>query len=427
VKEKKPPSMVVTPADIAKVTRVPKALGNAKGADARDARRAAKRTGEGDAEPTEEERAEWRDFFDPKKTTIREALAFFEITTDANAQEATDDRGTDRVQMELRPKQAYLLDLIENKFWREEKRAARIMLLKSRRYGVTTFVTLLGLERILRNPGFNVALIAQDDDTAREMFDSLREWLQQIPAWALVEVGIEIAKERDNSVILRHGDGQRSRFRVATAKRRALGRGLRNSMLIITEFPHWPATAKADLSSLLRTCKNRRGNLVIFEATAKGFEEFHSRCKAAWEGKSSYRFVFIGSHENPDNFRAFKDDAERKNIIDTMGRMEVFGGESERTLFHRIKRLAGWTEEKALQYLNWRRFTVYDEFGGSVSVLRREEPCSKEDAFEGTGYPVFDKSKLDAWLPYAEAREETGKKGRLRLTADGVEFVADAR
>lgn len=371
-----------------------------------------------------EAQALWRNFFDNEKCSIEEALGHFLIDVDPNPDDPDQDEGVPYELFELRPRQSETLEWIENYFWKLKKRAARIICLKSRRYGMSTFYMLLGLERILRVAGYQVLLIAQDDASARKHFQRLRDVFAQIPKWILKERGIEVVKDTDSQLVLRHGGFKTSEFHVAPAKRNALGRGARYNMIIVTEFPHYPKAAKADLSGILAACRNVPGNIVVFEATAKGYEAFHRRYMRAKKHRSDYRAQFIAAFEHPGNRKAFATPEDEDAFIKTIGTLPEFGIEDELVLFRRLTVDMRWTAHDAAEHLNWRRTEITDACEGLVDVYHRENPNTDNEAFQGTGLPMFRKEILEAWRSYAEAREGTGKVGGLSTR---MGFIPDPR
>lgn len=382
-----------------------------------------------DEPPDDPEACElWRSFFDLAKTSIEEALGYFQIDVDPDPdEEDLDDVEVKYEPFELRERQREALQWVTGYFWKLKNRAARIICLKCRRYGVSTFWKLFGLERILRVPGYQALLIAQDDASALKQFQTLRDTFQQIPKWILKERGIEVVKDTDNRLVLRHEGHKSSEFHVAPAKRNAIGRGARYNLIIVTEFPHYPKSAKGDLSGVLAACRNVRGNAIIFEATAKGFEQFYQRYKRAEKRRSDYRAQFIAAFEHPGNRKRFKTVAEEEAFIKSIGTLQEFGPEDELVLFRRLTVDLKWTPHDAAEHLSWRRTEISDVCEGVLDYYHRENPNTPEEAFQGTGLPLFRKEILEAWRPLAEKREQEAERGRLTQRSERVTFDNDSR
>lgn len=375
-----------------------------------------------------ETEAVWTDWWNTKKTSITDAMSVFRIVTDEDVDDDSPEDSVPDVPFIMRPRQAEALDTIERYFWGLKQRAARIICLKSRRYGMTTFFLLLGLERILRVPGYQVLLVAQDDSMARYHFQRLRDTFEQIPTAVLKAHGVVVVKSTDQQIVLRHGESKTSSFTVAPAKRNALGRGAQYHMLILTEYPAWPRAAKQDLSGILRACRNMRGNIICFESTARGYDDFQRRYNRAVKRRSDYRGMFIASYEHPLNRKPFESEEAEAAFIKSIGTEPEYGAEDEIVLFRKLTVDLRWPFSQAAEFLNWRRSTLVDDCEGSIDALHREEPNTAEEAFSGTGIPIFKKEIVEAWRPAAEAREAAAERGNL-LFFGGLrrEFIKDLR
>ena len=367
---------------------------------------------------------DYEEYFNPSLTSIEKFIGLFEIDTDRPDE---DGDGVQRVPFVPRKLQRRLLRYITRVCWKKKKRAARVMNLKGRRYGMTTFFIIFGLERILRVEDYNVLLVAQDDVMAKVHFARVRSLFRQIPEWVLAALDITVLKDTDNEITLRHGQYKQSSFRVAPAKRNALGRGDRVNMLLLTEYPQWPNSAKGDLTGLLRTCNRARGNVTVFESTARGHEEFYERCKKAWEKKSDYHFFFIPAFEHPDAHLAFESPEAMDAFERTIGVNDEYGGEEETELHRFLLRERGWKREKVLTHLNNRRSVLMSEYGGHLPYYHREEPNTPKEAFEGTGRPVFDLIRLNAWRKVAEKQERKARVGEFRRREGKVVFEEKRR
>ena len=355
-----------------------------------------------------DDKAFFKSLWDRKKTPIEAFISFFDIKTE----ESEDDEPA-YVRFILRALQAELLKGVLAAW--AAGMAALYLILKGRRYGMSIFLIALGLERFVRVPGYEVMLIAQDDVMAEYHFGKLRELFDQIPDGVLDYLGITVLKGTTHEIRLRHKNGRISHFWVAPAKRRALGRGGGVNLLICTEYPSWPAAAKQDLTGVLRSVKKTRGNAVFFESTAMGREAFWRRCKNAREGKSNYTFFFVPSFAHPLAFKNFKNDALRDDFEQRLGMDEMFGTTEELVLLRRLIEDEKWKKDKALRHLHHRRAVIMDDCEGVLSVYHREEPTTPEEAFEGTGRPVFNGAYLNAWEPHAEKKEDASWRGNLRV------------
>lgn len=148
------------------------------------------------------------------------------------------------------------------------------LILKARQLGVTTFFSLLFLDTCLYNDNIHAAIIADNKDTAKEIFrDKVKFAYDNIP---------ECFKQhapafRDNVNELRFGNG--SVFRVGTGLR-----GGTLQLLHITEFAKIcvenPTKAAEIMSGALNTLQS--GQFATIESTARGRDgDFYDMCKGS--------------------------------------------------------------------------------------------------------------------------------------------------
>lgn len=375
------------------------------------------------AAPSAAAREAWRRWFNPGETPIEEALEVFRI----DMEESENVGGVHRVKhgpFILRERQREALDIIQNYFWRKKKMAAQLVCLKCRRYGMSRLFVLLGLLQVLRIPGFQAMLVAQDDKMARKHFQVLRDTFCQIPPWVLAEMKIEVVKDTDNEIILRHAGFNTSEFCVAPAKRNALGRGARMNMLLLTELPQWPASAKRDLTGVLGGFREETpGNILIYESTANGYDLFHDQFQLGKQKNSGFKSIFVGSHERPENRLAFESPEAEDEFIKTIGTLRQYGIEDELILFRRLTVDLKWTPGEAARFLHWRRRRILTKCRGVISFFKREEPTTEAEAFAGTGLPIFDKAILESWRDAAQEREDAAYRCRLVLRGDKIETI----
>ena len=175
------------------------------------------------------------------------------------------------------------------------------LILKARQLGVTTFFSILFLDTCLYNDNVHAAIIADNKNTAKEIFvDKVKFAYDHIP---------DCFKQhapafRDNVNELRFGNG--SVFRVVTGLR-----GGTLQLLHITEFAKIcvenPSKAAEIMSGALNTLQS--GQFACIESTARGRDgEFYDMCKKAvslQDSKKSlspldWKFWFFPWWKHPD-------------------------------------------------------------------------------------------------------------------------------
>lgn len=367
----------------------------------------------------------WRVLFDPAKTSIVDFLQVWNIRTDQGRGRTS---GVEYCRFVLKPKQRELIERSEAR-WRRG-RAARWRVPKSRGYGLSSVGTAwLGFERVLRVPGWEYTLIAQDNEAAEEHLDRLADFYSQIPDGVLGHLGIRQVKETRRGFVFLHPGGKKSRVTVKTARKRGLGRGGTNNAVHMTERPHWPDKAKEDLSGILGRCYDVAGNVVLDESTAMGHDEFEEDCLAAEQGRGGgYQLFFIPAHSKDANYLEETDDEVQR--LDPVGVEPRYGADEELRVLERVR--VHWVKERnadqetarrmARRFLAWRRNRIDGDLK-HVNVFHREEPTYLEEAFQGYGRLVFPADIMESHKPVAELAARTERRGILGWARGELTFA----
>lgn len=236
----------------------------------------------------------------------------------------------------------------------------RIIGLKGRKQGFSTYVSGRGVWRSTNARSFPVRTMTHKIDSTDTLFDIVKGFYDNLPPLVKPTASNKNAKELKF-------DKLDSGFKVFTAGGDGSGRG------DTARFFHWSEVAFSPNPEA-----NARGALQCVPPRAKGTEKwlestsdgpgnyFHRQCMDAIAGKSEYEFVFVPWYwqeeyraEVPDGFVLLSDEAE---LLAVYGGIQADGGE-------------GMT----LENIVWRRLTIA-ELGG-VEAFTREYPNSAEEAF----------------------------------------------
>ncbi len=315
----------------------------------------------------------------------------------------------------LRPKQWLILQRIFLAWMRGMPWKA--VILKTRRYGITTFFLLFALERVLRIWGWRGSTIAKGMGDGEVFASIFRQVLHQIPEWALPP---EVKKTK-REFVFRHDDFKESAFTVFTANQGGIGRGDRTNMLHPTEPPHYTSRAQDQYYGAQPSLGEFAGNLEPWESTAKGYDRmFHVQWESAHEiddpedeWKSDFERLFIACYEHPDFRRPFASDKAMEKFAASIGKEANFGGPLETFYFKNLlipyQRENPWGEprdedsvvRRALEQLHHARLLQIDKCRNSLDLRKQEYPFTPEEAFVSTGSPFFNLDIIRAWLPMA--------------------------
>lgn len=295
----------------------------------------------------------------------------------------------------------------------ERQRAAgipmRAIILKARKLGFSTWVQAKFMQRVTQR-AFQYALtVAHRKDAGRVLFDMAKLIYDRLPvdrelaallfgegtsvpapfsvrpAWL---GGTETARQSGGYMSL--GDRTRlieaSIYEVLTAGAKGGGRASTPWGVHGSEVAHWEDVEY--LTGLLNAVPMIPDTLVVLESTANGFNHFYETWDLAERGAEDpetgvvWTPLFYGWQANPFNTRPFVSDQQRDRFERTIGDPDG-GGDKEEVL---LVETFGVT----LEQLNWRRAILNGpECRGRVEWFHQEHPATPEQAFIGSGNPVF--------------------------------------
>ena len=299
----------------------------------------------------------------------------------------------------------------------------RLIILKARQLGFSTLTEGLIFHACATRKNVNALIVAHREDATANIFRMSKLFYDELPAPVKPMLRASNAQELvfENPSKLRSErearPGLRSRIRCATAGGRGIGRSDTLQCVHLSEYAFWPdgADGKAStLAGILQAVPSLPGTMVVIESTANGFEDFKERWDAAVAGENDFEPVFFAWFENPDYS------------------MTVVPG-TEWTPEERELRDAYRLTDGQLQ---WRRWCIANNCGGSLDMFRQEYPASPGEAFLHSGTGVFDNEQIVLRLerlPEPAGRgeftdgewteSETGAITLYELPEEGVPYV----
>lgn len=299
----------------------------------------------------------------------------------------------------------------------------RLIILKARQLGFSTLTEGLIFHACATRKNVNALIVAHREDATANLFRMSKLFYDELPAPVKPMLRASNAQELvfENPSKLRSErearPGLRSRIRCATAGGRGIGRSDTLQCVHLSEYAFWPdgADGKAStLAGILQAVPSLPGTMVVIESTANGFEDFKERWDAAVAGENDFEPVFFAWFENPDYS------------------MPVVPG-TEWTPEEREMRDAYRLTDEQLQ---WRRWCIANNCGGSLDMFRQEYPASPGEAFLHSGTGVFDNEQIVLRLerlPSPAGRgeftdgewteSETGAITLYELPEEGVPYV----
>lgn len=314
---------------------------------------------------------------------------------------------------------------------KSQKRLVRLVILKARREGVTTYFTGKFYHSETHNFNRYGYIITHEPDATDFVFDMVKRYYNNC-VW-------RPETKYNNKKILQfnnnNGTGLDSAIRVATAGKEDIGSAQLVHDLLLSELAKYPATTVSELlTSILQCVPDDPDTTVVMESTAKGIGgEFYDRF---WGARYRYE-VYLTPDGKPDFRCTINEDVDENNIYSSIFfpwfafqkyRMEVPKDFTRTTDEERLVKLHNLTDE----HLQWRRWAIQNKCGGKVDTFQQEYPANPTEAFLSSGRPVFDNDKVIALkqaAPKPKIRYEcmisTGqfipeKDGRLKVWREPI-------
>ena len=281
----------------------------------------------------------------------------------------------------------------------------RAIILKARKLGFSTWVQAKFMQRVSQRP-FQVALtVAHRQDAAATLYDMASVMYQRLPGD--VELGeliygepraapfsvkpqlVNVGESRSGARWMVLGDKQRkaeaSIYQTMTAGAKGGARSSTPSAIHASEVAH--IEDPDFLIGLFNSLPLIPDTIGVQESTAHGFNHFYDAWKKAVAGEETdsglWAPLFFGWQDNPFNRFPFASDQARDRFAKTIGDKAGNGDDDE-----------PWLVEQfgvSLEQLHWRRI-VRDGPEckyGDVEMFHQEHPATPEQAFIGSGRPVF--------------------------------------
>lgn len=257
----------------------------------------------------------------------------------------------------------------------------RLIILKARQLGFSTLTEGLIFHSCATRENVNALIVAHREDATANLFRMSKLFYDELPKPVKPMLRASNAQELvfENPSKLRSEreakPGLRSRIRCATAGGRGIGRSDTLQCVHLSEYAFWPdgADGKAStLAGILQAVPSMPGTMVVIESTANGFEDFKERWDAAVAGENDFEPVFFAWFENPEYA------------------MPVVPGTEWTPEERELRDTYRLTDEQ----LQWRRWCIANNCGGSLDMFRQEYPASPGEAFLHSGTGVFDNEQV---------------------------------
>ena len=283
-----------------------------------------------------------------------------------------------RIPFKLRPQQQELTERCKQHL--EAKRRLYVIFLKARRVGISTWASAIQLAHCASKPDSHAAIIAQQRETAAELFLQASGFAKDLRA---LNQAIDLKKNR---IIYPYDKGEDSDLRHYTAATVHGTRGLTFSSVHMTEAAFYPYDGA--YTAIINTLSKKDPETIcIIETTANGMEgpgeAYYEYWQAAEAGDNEFLPIFLPWYE----------DAEY--VADPEGAADAPRDDYEKYLMGGIKdHRTGKIIKLGKERIAWFRQTLYTSCEGSMDRWKSEYPSTPHEAFISTGSPAFSHEEI---------------------------------
>ena len=238
--------------------------------------------------------------------------------------------------LKLRPKSGSLAPFIFNPAQLElhcrieEQKAktgrVRVIILKARQLGISTYVSARFFHRCLFEPGLRTFILGHERRASTNLFEMVKRMYEHLPEDVRPATGTFNAE-----TLLFNND---SGYIVSVATLDGAGRSATAQLLHASEAAFWPDLDE-QVSSLFQVVPDVDGSEAIIETTANGYNDFHRLWRLAEAGGSEWLPVFLPWSSDPAYRKKVEDDFTI--TAEEMELKELYGLDDEQIVWRRVK------------------------------------------------------------------------------------------
>ena len=273
----------------------------------------------------------------------------------------------------------------------KEHNHVRMIVLKARRFGISTYVQGRYFRHAAMNMNKVVQITTHSKAATEVMFAMTRTMEQNLPIE--VKPQLKYSGRRDLPWGSEDG-GLNSSYSLSTVGGREV-RGSKIDYLHCSEVASWTAGGEDYLLGLLNCVVQGFDTEEVIESTAQGVGGvFHDMYWDAAEGNSGWESVFFPWYIYSHYRKPFNSEEEKEKFKSELGQDKRYGGESEQSLLGISCEYDVGDEVKKftldLENLHWRRQCIMTQCQNDLRKFHQEFPSNAREAFVTTGRGVFD-------------------------------------
>ena len=256
----------------------------------------------------------------------------------------------------------------------------RLIILKARQSWISTIIEAIIYAYTSQKTGINSMVVADELKKSNYLFDMQKLFHDKLDDH--LKPNLRHSNEKKIEF-----DKIHSQILIDTADKISLGRTLTIQYAHLSEAAFYEGDKLEDiLLALGHSVPNSPDTMIIIETTANGYNKFHELWLDAVDGKSDWKHLFIEWTKCPDYVLPLQNN-----------QYYPIEGIKFATMIDKEKFL---DEEKELskiitpEQINYRRWDIVNNCGGSVLKFRQEMPLTWQEAFIASGDLFFDRTSL---------------------------------
>ena len=278
-----------------------------------------------------------------------------------------------------------------------EHNHVRMIVLKARRFGISTYVQGRYFRHAAMNHNKVVQITTHSKAATDVMFAMTRTMEQNLPLE--IKPQLKYSGRRDLHWGSEEG-GLNSSYSLSTVGGREV-RGSKIDYLHCSEVASWSGGGEDYLLGLLNCVVQGFETEAVIESTAQGVGGvFHDMYWDAAEGNSGSERVFFPWYIYSHYTKPFNSEEEKEKFKNELGQDKRYGGEEESALLDMYCKYDVGDEVKefkiTLENLNWRRQCIKTQCQNDLRKFHQEFPTTARESFVTTGRSVFNIDTLSS-------------------------------
>lgn len=272
----------------------------------------------------------------------------------------------------------------------------RIVILKPRRIGFSTYVEALAFEHCVRGREKHAQVIAHRKDISRKVLSMMKRMVKHLCRLDGTPWQLDVAGSRHE---IRFGDPINSTIDTDSAEVEEPGHGDTSTFLHLTETSRWK-DAERKAKGLLSTVAKYPGTEIYNESTANGDVGWYRNL--FWDAWNAQQDGHLDESGNIAVFVAWWEHEEYR-WSQTSGQGKFLPGYLPDDMLEQLRDTLTDDETELIErhgvdfdQLWWRRQTCKQDLGGIWDEFMEQYPASPEEAFQISGRPYFDIERLRA-------------------------------